>query len=659
MVQVSFVRERKSICVPEGTTVLEAEILAGLRPDAPCGGAGRCGKCLARVAPMSSGGTDSDSALVSNGNMNSEGSMDFDGNTGSGDVDEEDFLIHDFRAATPPVRACQTKVSSDICVDTLTSQEQDFSILTEGYLRPVTFHPGLSVHKIQLDKPQPGDKRSDWERMLEQLAKTEAETQSKAQPETWPEIQPNVQSDGSERIQLEVQSGIRPGIQPDPALASTLYDRRGESGTWYAIYTENEILELRREPGRICFAAFDVGTTTVVGYLLDAGDGSVLAVESRLNPQAQYGADVIMRANYALEHGTELLAACIRTAVNEMLEALARKAQVSTTDIFQVSVVGNTCMHHLFLGISPASLVHAPYTPAISQRLTLRAAEYGLCVHPKAQLLMLPVIAGYVGADTCACLMAVRPDLKDEITLLLDIGTNGEMVLGNRKRRVACSTAAGPAFEGAKITCGMRGAVGAVDHVFYKDGVWSYSTIGGEPAIGLCGSGLIDLVACLLRAGRVDENGRLESGQEDPQTFVLVSPEDSGNGKGVYLTRKDVGEVQLAKAAIAAGIQLLMKELQVTEDDIAEVCIAGAFGSYMNPLSAGEIGMFPRSLTDRVKAIGNAAGEGAKLALISREELKLSDELARGTDFIELAALPEFQDCFIEQLEFECACRQQ
>ncbi|MCC8065775.1 MAG: ASKHA domain-containing protein [Clostridiales bacterium] len=584
MVRVSFVREGESIFVPEGTTVLEAEILAGLKPDAPCGGTGKCGKCLVQILEIAPDES----------------------------VDRKD---------RPLVRACQMKVTADIFVDTLHSQKNEHAILTEGYLRPVQYHPGLSLHQIRLDKPEAGEKRSDWERMLEQLPRIGAEA-----------------------------SG-----EMDLALAASLYDRRMESARWYAVYTEGEVLDLRREPGRICFAAFDIGTTTVVGYLLDAKDGSTLAVESRLNPQVQYGADVISRANYALEHGTSVLSGCIRAAVNEMLQALAAQAAVGTEDIFQISIVGNTCMHHLFLGISPGSLVHAPYTPAISQPLTLRAADYGLDVHPKAQLLMLPVIAGYVGADTCACLMAVRPDQKEEITLLLDIGTNGEMVLGNRSRLIACSTAAGPAFEGAKITCGMRGAAGAVDHVFYKDGVWSYTTIGGAPAIGLCGSGLIDLTACLLRAGLIDENGRLESGQEDPQVFVLVSPEDSGNGKGVYLTRKDVGEVQLAKAAIAAGIELLMEELQVTEDDIAEVCIAGAFGSYMNPVSAGEIGMFPRSLTGRVRSIGNAAGEGAKLALLSLEEWKAAETLARETDFLELAALTDFQDCFVEQLGFETA----
>ncbi|MCD7833504.1 MAG: ASKHA domain-containing protein [Lachnospiraceae bacterium] len=613
MYKVAFIREGMIVSVPEDMTVLEAEIQAGLKPDAPCGGAGKCGKCLVRITELLFHGDTALPCKDFDTTKSSHGSIAF--------PDEIRDLEKAIAAGTygKLVRACQTKVTADICVDTRSSQTNEYAILTEGYLRPVTYHPGLSVHKIQLKKPETGDKRSDWDRMTEQLGQNDQANQ----------------------------------IHPDPVLASSLYDRRAESAEWYAIHTDEKILDLRREPGRICFAAFDIGTTTVAVYLLDAKDGRTLAVESRLNPQVQYGADVIMRANYALEHGTEILSLCIREAVNEMLQILAQKAAICTADIFQVSVVGNTCMHHLFLGISPASLVHAPYTPAISTRLTLRAVDYGLHVHPNAQLLMLPVIAGYVGADTCACLMVTRPDQEDNITLLLDIGTNGEMVLGNRKRLVACSTAAGPAFEGAKITCGMRGAAGAVDHVFYENGNWRYTTIGGEPAVGLCGSGLIDLVACLLRAGLIDENGRLESGQTDPQTFVLVPPKDSGNGQGVYLTRKDVGEVQLAKAAIAAGIQLLMDELQITENDITEVRVAGAFGNYMNPASAGEIGMFPRSLVGRVRSIGNAAGEGAKLALLSQEELKISEELAHRTDFIELAALPEFQDCFVEQLGFE------
>ena len=452
----------------------------------------------------------------------------------------------------------------------------------------------------------------------------------------------------------ETDGEVEPGLmEVDLKLAGKLYGMRRDSDEWYVIYSRRRILEMRKEAGRRCLAAFDIGTTTIAGYLLDGEDGRTLAVESRMNPQAQYGADVIMRANYALEHGTDVLSRCIREVVNEMLGVLAGYAGISREDIFQVCIVGNTCMHHLFLGISPASLVHAPYTPAVSERMVLNAGDYGLDVQRKAELIMLPDIAGYVGADTCGCLLALRQDLKDEISLMIDIGTNGEMVLGNRDRLVTCSTAAGPAFEGAKIECGMRGAAGAVDHVKYENGKWNYTTVGNQPAVGLCGSGLIDLVAGLLDAGMLDENGALSSGQEKQGVFMLVPPEQAGNERGVYLTQKDIGEVQLAKAAIAAGIQMLMERLGITEDDICSVYIAGAFGNYMDPVSAGKIGLLPATLVKKVKPVGNAAGEGAKIALVNEKEMLEMDELVRKIEFVELAASADFQDYFIDELGFE------
>lgn len=575
---VKFVREGVEIEVEDGTSVLEAEIKAGLRPDAPCGGLGKCGKCLVRI---------------------------------DGEV----------------VKACQVRVGDSagggdvLLVETL-ERGGDEKILTDGFNREVVFAPGLRMVRVVLEKAKAGEKRSDWQRLLDAIAETDAE------------IEPE---------QLEV----------DLKLAGELYEMRREAEEWYVIYSRRRILELRKVAGRRCLAAFDIGTTTIAGYLLDGSDGRTLAVESRMNPQAQYGADVIMRANYALEHGTEVLSQCIREAVNEMLGVLAAAAGVDRADIFQVCIVGNTCMHHLFLGISPASLVHAPYTPALSERLVLDAGDYGLGVQRKAELIMLPDIAGYVGADTCGCLLAIRQDLQEEISLMIDIGTNGEMVLGNRERLVTCSTAAGPAFEGARIECGMRGAAGAVDHVKYEDGKWSYTTVGDKPAVGLCGSGLIDLVAGLVDAGLVDENGMLNSGQDRPGVFVLVPPKQAGNERGVYLTQKDIGEVQLAKAAIAAGIQMLMRRLGVGEDEISSVYIAGAFGNYMDPVSAGRIGLLPMALARKVKPVGNAAGEGAKIALVNEREMLEMDELVRGIDFVELAASADFQDCFIDELGFE------
>ena len=570
MFTVTFVRENIKINVEEGTTLLEAEIRAGLCPDAPCGGQGKCGKCLVKA---------------------------------DGEI----------------VKACMTQVKKDVQADTLI-REQKAEILTEGLTRPVEYKPGLRQKKIKMEKAVLGDNRSDWERLVE--------------------------------LTYEANGKNRENIRPNLSIASSLYEKMKETDTWHVIYTEDEILALNKEAVPFYMAAFDIGTTTVVGYLINAEDGKTEAVESTMNPQTQYGADVIMRANYVLEHEIEPLSSCIRSKIDELLQKLAEDAAIKREDIYQMSVVGNTCMHHLFLGISPGSLVHAPYNPAFSRRLTLKARDYGLRIHGEAQLLMLPNIAGYVGADTCGCLLAVRQDLKDEMTLMLDIGTNGEMVLGNKEKMAACSTAAGPAFEGAKIECGMRGAPGAVDHVAFENGQWKYTTVGDMPAIGLCGSGLIDLVAQLYQAGLMDEMGHLESGQEDDSVFVLVPPDKSGNEKGVYLTQKDIREVQLAKAAIAAGMQLLMKELQITEKEIEKVYIAGAFGNYMNPASACAIGMIPLSLQEKVEPVGNAAGEGAKIALLNTDELHMADKLVEGIRFVELAASAEFQDVFVDELAF-------
>ena len=574
MVCVKFVRENIEIEMEDGASVLEAEIRAGLRPDAPCGGLGKCGKCLVKI---------------------------------NGEV----------------VKACQVRISEgETCVVETLDRAGSEKILTNGFNREVVFEPGLRMVQVELEKARPGEKRSDWQRLLDELAEMDSD------------VEP-------ERMEVDLK------------LAGELYGMRRDSDDWYVIYSGRRILEMRKQAGRRCLAAFDIGTTTIAGYLLDSEDGRMLAVESRMNPQAQYGADVIMRANYALEHGTDVLSRCIREAVNEMLGVLAGDAGISREDIFQVCIVGNTCMHHLFLGISPASLVHAPYTPAVSERLVLNAGDYGLDVQRKAELIMLPDIAGYVGADTCGCLLALRQDQKDEISLMIDIGTNGEMVLGNRNRLVTCSTAAGPAFEGAKIECGMRGATGAVDHVKYENGKWDYTTVGNQPAVGLCGSGLIDLVAGLLDAGMLDENGALSSGQEKQGVFMLVPPEQAGNERGVYLTQKDIGEVQLAKAAIAAGIQMLMKRLGITEEEICSVYIAGAFGNYMDSVSAGKIGLLPAALVKKVEPVGNAAGEGAKIALVNEREMLEMDELVGKIDFVELAASGDFQDYFIDELGFE------
>lgn len=399
------------------------------------------------------------------------------------------------------------------------------------------------------------------------------------------------------------------------------------------ILTDARTAPIRPDGEQDYCVAFDVGTTTLVGYLLSGRTGKLLAQLGRMNPQAQYGADVISRIQCALDGQGEALRCCIAETLGDMTRELAAAAGIPCEAITAGAVAGNTAMHHLMLGIDPKPLVTPPYMPAVCEAMETEL----LPISGKTR--MLPNIAGFVGGDTVGCMAAVRFDELEELTLLIDIGTNGELVLGDRNRRIACSTAAGPAFEGAKISCGMRGSEGAVDHVYLENGEIRCHVIGeGEP-IGLCGSGLLDLVSVLLETGTVEESGRMEG-----QSFTLAPK--------VVLTQKDVREVQLAKAAIRAGIELLAERLGKTTGQIRRVLLAGAFGNYLDPASACRIGMIPPELLERIRPIGNAAGEGAKLCSVSREEYAYSQRLAAGTEFLELASLPEFQDRYVDALEF-------
>ncbi len=376
--------------------------------------------------------------------------------------------------------------------------------------------------------------------------------------------------------------------------------------------------------------AFDIGTTTVVAYLMDGHTGRQLATASCKNPQGQFGADVISRIEHALQRGSSQLQSCIREAMEGLTRELLARTGIPMEDIGAAAIVGNTAMHHLLLNIDPRPLVTPPYMPNVFEALQLDRG---------CQVRVLPNIAGFVGGDTVGCMVSTRFDRVEALSLMIDIGTNGEMVLGNKHRRIACSTAAGPAFEGAKISCGMRGADGAVDHVWLENGEVRYHVIGDTAPEGLCGSGLLDLVAVLLDLEIIDESGYLETGK-----YRLCD--------NVVLTQKDVREVQLAKAAIRAGIELLAEKIGAAVDQIQNVYLAGAFGNYLTPASACRIGMIPPVLLDRIEPIGNAAGEGAKLCALNREEYLYSQRLAKSTEFLELASLPQFQDCYVDALEF-------
>ena len=562
---VDFILEGQRVSVPEGTTLLQAQIAAKLSADAPCGGRGTCKKCLIDHRPAG-------------------------------------------ESAWRRELACQVVVKGDLEARLLHTGE-NLQVLTEGTgTTSAHWKPMVRTARLRVKPCKRGESTSDWARLCDALNAALGQRH-------W-------------EVSLPICR----------TLGKTLTDCKGK--VW-AVVSGAHVLEIVREEPQVYMAAFDLGTTSVAGYLIHVNGGRVAVTGGMRNPQTQYGGDVISRADYALEHSPQPLARCAREALDDLLRRMCEQVKVSPRQVCAVLVAGNTAMHHLLLGISPDSLVHAPYNPVVKQPLSLSASHYGLRAHPAARLYTLPVIGGFVGADTVACLIAGDWLNREKRTLMIDIGTNGELVMGDRHRRLACSTAAGPAFEGAKITCGMRGAEGAIDHVTLVDGQLRWHVIGEGPARGLCGSGLVDLIAVLLKTGELDESGRLQSGD----TFPL--------GKtGVYLTQKDVREVQLAKAAMAAGIALLAERLNISIEDIEEVDIAGAFGNYIDPDSACAIGLIPQVLRPRIVPVGNAAGEGAKLSLMNEDAWNAAHTLSETTEFLELATLPQFQDEFVDQLGF-------
>ena len=401
--------------------------------------------------------------------------------------------------------------------------------------------------------------------------------------------------------------------------------------------------------------AYDIGTTTMVCYLLDGHTGEELAVASMGNPQAGFGADVISRIQHALKGKLSELAQCVRDGMCRLAKEVCDRVGAAPTEIGTVAVVGNPCMQQLFLGIAPGNLATIPFAPVLTKAEILDAKDYlPLCVN--AKLLTVPDISGYVGGDTVACLLANRQWLQEAPTLLVDIGTNGEMVLSAGGKMVACSTAAGPALEGAKIRFGMRGKDGAISRVWLEGDRVRCEVIGGGKAVGICGSGLIDAVAVMLQLGAINEHGRIQTSPMAPRIGHLLGDVDGNRvfylTEDVYLTQQDIREVQLAKGAIAAGIEMLAQHLRIPLENIGSVQLAGAFGSAIAPQNAVRIGLLPNQFLNKVVAIGNAAGSGAKLLACDEAQLRQAERIVAQTEHLELAASAQFQEIFVENMMF-------
>ena len=599
-----------TVNVTEGSTLMNAISQGGIVFDFPCGGGRRCGKCRVRIL---------------------EGNI-------QPDPMEMEFLSE--KELNEGIHlACFTRVYGDVIVELLQGNEVEHHILMESKERLFKIEPHIVKKYIEVKKPSLEDHRSDWTRLRESLF-------------------------DDSMIVLDAQI---------PMLNQISETLRAAQYHVTAIIAGSEILDVEAQDttGALFGMAFDIGTTTMVGFLMDLISGKELCTVSALNPQVKFGADIISRMAYTQGEakGLETLHFEVIQAINKLIKEATEKVGVSVENIYSMTIVGNTCMHHLFLGLNPRTLSQSPYLPIISEPMVLNAENLHITINKRGRLLMLPNIAGFVGADTVAVILATEIDQSEEIKLVVDIGTNGEIVLGSKEKLLACSCAAGPAFEGAQISSGMRGASGAIDHVIFGTDL-KYTVIGQEKPQGICGSGLLDIIAGLFKMGIINEKGKLLRPEEitdskaeifkrhiipyeGMQAFVIVGEEGTTHGRPILVTQKDIREFQLAKGALAAGINILLEKYGITADAVKEVLLAGAFGNYMDAHSACSLGIIPKALEGKIKNVGNAAGSGAKVALLSAKEYSRAAHIAKVVEFVELASHPKFSWIFAKATYFK------
>ena len=601
---------RKSeVTVEEGTTLLEAAARAGAAVEGNCGGKGTCGKCKVRLTEKST----------------------------AAPTETEKRLLSAEEIAGGWVLACQRTVTDDLTVEVpgqsdafqrkISLTEDDGDIEAEPVVRKI---------ELTLDPPTVKDQTADLERLLEQLPR-----------------------------------GLR---CPHRLLTGLPQKLRQEKFSVTAVIGPERLIEV--EPGQtgssLYGVAFDIGTTTIMGSLHELASGKTLAIGAATNPQNVYGADVISRITYASTNdgGLERLQRKVVEALNAIIGDLVKEAGIAGDEIYEAVAVGNTTMSHLFLGVDPTYLAPAPFVPAYRRPEALEAAEIGLAINPGGQIVLLPNIAGYVGSDTLGVILATGLEQRRDRCAVIDIGTNGELALAAGGRILTCSTAAGPAFEGAQIKHGMRAADGAIEAVQIVEDEISLEVIGGTRPRGICGSGLIDAAAVLLKAGVIEPSGRLANpetaGKELPAPlkarlrpgkggfgFLLADSGKKGKGAEILLTQSDIRELQLAKGAIYAGLQVLLQEAGLKETDLDQVLLAGAFGNYIRTESAREIGLLPSIPLEKITPVGNAAGRGARMALISRSVRTRAFALPDLVEHVELSTRKDFQDAFIRALSFE------
>ncbi len=609
---------RRTLALPPNTSILKSAHAASIEITATCGGRGRCTSCRVKfVAGTIPPPTIMDEIQLGN------------------DLVREGYRL-----------SCQCVPSEAVTVQVAPPlEERAFQILGAGPgvvgMGRVTLDSGIRKQVVKVSLPREEHHQiSDLEQLAAALGVTPTD------------------------VGLAVLQGLPAALRDDPAgVTVTTFAPPGGRGSERVVAVE------RGDTAGMKFGlAVDIGTTSVVSTLIELDSGEQLASVSSLNPQAVFGGDLMSRIAFAQFDPGNLrkLHTRIIGLLNQHIEETCRQSGVLAKWIYKVVVVGNTCMHHLLLGIDPSFVGLAPYAPVMRHALVLPARELFLKVAPEARVCLLPLVAGFVGADAVAVALATRIYEGAAIRIAVDIGTNGEVILGSRDRLWACSAPAGPALEGAQIRHGMRGALGAIDRVTVDDDIHVH-TIGEADPLGICGSGLIDLLAGLLDTGVIDWTGliRVEAREALPpklrervvmrgeeRQVIVLRPGEASAHQEIVLTQDDVRQVQLAKGAIASGIAMLQHIAGVSDETVAELMLAGGFGNYVSIASALRIGLIPPLPKEKIRYVGNAASLGAQLCLVSETERQRAESVAASIEHVSLAAHPDFERIFVDAMNF-------
>ena len=612
--------------VSEGTTILDAARKLGVGIEAVCGENLVCGKCRVKIMEGEFPKEDITSSL-----------------SHLGKVDEKEMKTLKKKEKKENIRlACSTSIMGDVLVFVPEATRTGKQIVSKaaGKIK-VKIKPAVKKYYVELPPPSLEDPYGDLERVCDALAKAH----------------------GLKKVSIDYRA-----LQVLPDVLRT-----GDWKVTVTVWQNHEII--RVEAGRVetnVGLAVDIGTTTVAGYLTDLNTGEVLATESMMNPQVSYGEDVMSRITYCMlneEDGLKELQETIVEGLNTIAKNAAKRVDLAPEDISEMTIVGNTAMHHILLGINPEYIGLAPFAPALHNSVDIKAERFGIQILPSGNIHILPIEAGFVGADNVGCLMADTPHKRKKMTLLIDIGTNGELILGNKDKLISCSCATGPALEGAQIEFGIRAAPGAIENlrVDKKTLESTFKVIGNDKwsdgqtdmqAKGICGSGIVDAIAEMFKAGIIKKNGRINTELKSPRIrmagklpeYVIARKHETAIDEDIVINQKDVRAIQLAKGALYSGALIMMRKLGIKQFD--RLAIAGAFGNHIDKFQAMVMGMYPDCDLDKVEFVGNAAGDGARIVLLNVDKRREANTLARKVEYIELALEEDFNDRFGEAMQF-------